>query len=444
VNVKDVSVAVRDEPRRRSQTEDDHAPVVDPGYSEGPQLEVRPTLGERSPCAARRNLRNVTSTPHRSRAWTRLRACRSPPPNTEGNSGPTVAVLSGASLSRALVETLDLGYRQTVAGESSLRLEKMAQEQIGAAKAFLAEHFEPDGPQNRPGWFEWQLANPNGQYIQLVLDGDRIVALSVFMPVKLGHDGGLCSGAFSTNTMVDPAYQRRGIGRQIHLARLSHYDFALSSGQSESNYRLYMKMGFHVLGGYFRGLLVRRFPRPRLDLRYLREVYSWLVWRAAALRGSADFHLELTDAVPGGMPTAFFVERFAPGAIGPVASEAYLEWRYAKHPYFRYQFAKVHRAGEWLGVAVVRRSGDAVSLLDVYCRHGDMPSLLVGLGTELDAREISGVFTGKSLKKCFTDGHWRAFRHRTAYVGNTESSEIRHWMTDHDWCLAYGDSDKER
>ena len=230
-------------------------------------------------------------------------------------------------------------------------------------------------PQNRPGWFDWHKANPDS-FWQLCLDGEKIAALSRFVPIRLRLSGKLITAAFSNDTMVDSSYRRQGLGTRIHECRRQAFDVALSSDQSPENHRVYMKLGFEKLGDYFYFNAVPRFPKPFLKRRYLREIVGWLIWRSR-FHTCRAVTVHTAATLPEDMARELIDERFCGPACGPVPSNEDILWRYARHPYFRYDFQSIRRDGNLLAVAVTRSEGAVVLLVDIYVRFLDVSTCLL-------------------------------------------------------------------
>jgi Acetyltransferase (GNAT) domain len=350
-----------------------------------------------------------------------------------------------ASLTGALTSGRDRQRprNETAAIDSSYTFRRMCEAEKEDAKRFLLEHFDEGSHQNLPGWFEWQhVNNPDGSHIQLCLRDNRIVAMSGFIPCKVLIRGQVYSGAFSTSTMVDASHQGRGIGGRIHSIRLDDYDFALSSGQSPANFKLYMKMGWRIYGYYYRLLLRKEFPRPYVNKTYLKAVWSWFFWFMRTAFKEKKFCVEATRDIPEGID-AFF-KRFDQKSIGLLRNVDYLRWRYKDHPYLNYEFIKVFRQKTLIGFAVVRESDSAKVLVDVYCKNEDFVDLLTGLGMNLKTKMIVGLVAGPSLKKVFNRAGWCAFRERSCLVGKSNAAVLENLVSDGSWCLFGGDSDKDR
>lgn len=317
---------------------------------------------------------------------------------------------------------------------------------IEDVKKFISSNFKNESYHNRTGWFEWQYVNnPDGCHVLLCLKNKRIIAISGFIPCQLLVGSRIYTGSFATNTMVDHTNRRQGIGRKIHLERVKNFDFALSSGQSDSNYKLYMKMKWNILGCYYNIVLRKEFPFfPSFKKDYLKEFYSWIVWSLGTLfKRKPNFRLEETMEIPSGIDS-FFNDRFDKNSIGALRSRKFLMWRYQEHPYFKYQFIKVFRNNNFIGFAVMRDTIACKILIDMYCQYKDMEDLLLGIGIKLKTRLIIGRFTGLSLKKKFDKSNWLSFKSKSHLIAKSSDPSLERLAMEMDWNFLGGDSDKDR
>ena len=102
---------------------------------------------------------------------------------------------------------------------------------------------------------------------------------------------------FRPTRLSTPSFRGRGIGRAMHESRLKDYDWALSSGQSPANARLYRRMGFLSVGQYRQCLAQTSLPPLGLRLRFAREMVSWLRWRARPGH-DAGLSVRIDETVP--------------------------------------------------------------------------------------------------------------------------------------------------
>lgn len=325
------------------------------------------------------------------------------------------------------------------------RWQRVERREIDPAERFLREHADQRGPQEA-GWFAWQyVGNPDGFDLRFCRDGDSIAGISGFIPCRIEIDGVIRSGAFSTNTLVAPRHRRQGLGRELHEARLRDYDWALSSGQSAANRRLYEQLGFVVCGDYRRVFVQTTLPTFRFRAQVLREWWSWLFWlfwtRRHARVGQA-VRVEVERHAPSDDPTLYGA-RFEGAAVGPRWSRDHVVWRYERHPYFDYLFASVFQRDRRVGYAVVRQTGTAVILVDLYAKYDEAPVILSGIAGHFRGL-ITGPFTGSTLDRLFRQAGWLTFRAGGQLMGKSNDRMLHRLLRERDWCFFAGDSDTDR
>lgn len=326
-------------------------------------------------------------------------------------------------------------------GATGVVLRRMTPSETNVLRSFLATHYRSGRPQLRPGCLEWQYRdNPDGCDVRFCHVGGRLAGVSGFIPCAIVADGVRRHGAFSTNTLVDPSFRGRGIGRAMHESRLKDYDWALSSGQSPANARLYRRMGFLSVGQYRQCLAQTSLPPLGLRLRFAREMVSWLRWRARPGH-DAGLSVRIDETVPD-VPAACYADRFANGAIGPTWTPDHVAWRYAGHPYFEYRFAVVVRASSPLGFAVARRHEDRWLLVDLYARHTDQVDVLRAVARAIGP--FAGQFTGAALDRVFRAAGWMTWPASNRLMGRSNDPALQRLLEQRSWCFFGGDSDADR
>jgi GNAT superfamily N-acetyltransferase len=313
---------------------------------------------------------------------------------------------------------------------------------VALVERFLQTHSsEPALTQSH--WFDWQyVRNPMGCDVRVRTDGDAVAGVSGFVPCRVAIDGTTRTAAFSTNTLVAPAQRRRGWGRALHEARLRDYDWALSSGQSPENRRVYERLGFETCAGYRRVFARTSRPAFRPTPRGLREWYAWAFWKL----GQADHEPRLDVRVDSSAPPAddaHYDRRFPSDVIAPRWDREHVVWRFEQHPYFTYQFASVFDRERRLGFGVVRETGTETILVDLYGPWAELPRILNGLGRHLSGL-ITGSFVGRSLDGLFRQAGWSTFPAGGQLVGKSNDPTLHGMLSERDWCFFGGDSDADR
>ena len=78
---------------------------------------------------------------------------------------------------------------------------------------------------------------------KIALDGDAIIGHFGFLPVAVWAEGGVYSGAWTGNFVVDQAYRGQGIGRKLARAIMSEFDVTLDIGANGAPYSLILVTG---------------------------------------------------------------------------------------------------------------------------------------------------------------------------------------------------------
>ena len=327
----------------------------------------------------------------------------------------------------------------------SFQCRRATEDEVPAVLAFLRETFGADAHQNRPGWFEWQYQrHPEGFHVQICLERERIVAVSGFLPCRVSLNGRTVRAAFSTSTMVHPEFRRRGLGGLLHRARLEAYDVALSSGQSEANRRLYAKMGWSVLGEYVEAVARKAPPRARSLRAFGKQALAWLAWVSRGRAARRRFGLVPDPERARAWARRWGARRFPGGAAGPVHDAAYLTWRYAEHPYFRYETCVVLDGPDEIGAAVLRRDAAGSVLVDAYAPPERLPAVLAGAAAASPGPVIRAVAAGRFLARAFRRAGWAVFRGGSLLIGATGRADLHAPLHTADWNFFAGDSDKDR
>lgn len=190
---------------------------------------------------------------------------------------------------------------------------------------------------DRPGqgvhddaYFRWKhLDGPFGASVMLVADaGGKIVGFRAFMRWRLEFGGRIIEAGRPVDTVTDPAMRRQGVFSTLTKTALRRIDDLgiemLFNTPNEQSLPGYLKMGWTPLGRATRDVLIggpavlarsalARVRRQRTG-PVTRGGNDTSVWErlAAALRDPSDRRIKV------------------------MKDAAYLRWRYARHPWFRY------------------------------------------------------------------------------------------------------------
>jgi GNAT superfamily N-acetyltransferase len=182
--------------------------------------------------------------------------------------------------------------------------------------------------------FRWKhIDNPFGRSVLMVAEADEtIVGLRAFMQWHLKYGAETIRCARAVDTATHPNYQRKGIFRRLTMEAL---DVAREAGlqlifntPNERSRPGYLKMGWSDVGPI--RVLVR--PHPTRLFRARRASFprlDELAPIAIPIESTSPNSAETNLSLPSGSDTAY------PGLHTP-RSNAYLQWRFSRHPTARY------------------------------------------------------------------------------------------------------------
>jgi GNAT superfamily N-acetyltransferase len=252
-----------------------------------------------------------------------------------------------------------------------------------------------------PGYWRWKHeANPFGASpVLLAESGDELVGLRVFMRWQWLAGGQCVPAVRAVDTATHPEWQGRGIFRKLTLALVEqmreegvHFVFNTPNTRSRPGY---LKMGWSSLG------------RTSLWIRPLRPL-RLLTAAVRAGRGE-DTTQEPGDPgveIPGTSPAAALLDEPAlahflaglhsarEGRLATPRTEAYLRWRYAQVPGFRYRAAWRIEGSD--GAAVLFRSRRQGALTELR-----LSEVLVGPGGQ--SRKLARALLGRVVRMADAD-----------------------------------------
>lgn len=262
-----------------------------------------------------------------------------------------------------------------------------------------------------PAFWQWKhLSNPFGpSYTYLACrPHDEIVGLRAFMQWQFEMDGQTVRAVRAVDTATHPTYRRQGVFTSLtrHALQCVREDGVHLVFNTPNRYSLpgYLKMGWQYVGTlrpmvkvlnwprFFLGLLMARFGRP------VRRIGT-----------------EGRDAPEGGLDVATFLgksdverlliadrEMVGPQVLCTRRSRRYLDWRYAKHPGFKYKVIPCERAGQLEG-AVFFRDNTRFGLNEVMLDELFLTSPNEKLARQL-VRDLVDSVTGDYIIALFPDG----------------------------------------
>lgn len=273
---------------------------------------------------------------------------------------------------------------------------------VPALQAFFRRTYRADYALCDLALLRWQFQHPPGGdgtrwHIKLACDGDTIAACLGFIPVHAHIDGVLTRAAWVINWMVDAGHQQYGLGPLLMREVMREFDVTLNVGPNQAARDVLARMRWWSAGELPRYVAV--LDPAAVAALAAAETLTW-----------PERSLELTAAIGSSTAQVTRVARYSDEATalwdrlagsedGRVAgtrrSAAFLNWRYADHPAFKYRMFAQYDAAALTGVAVYRveivrgtqhRVGRLVEYLEAVDR--DRPDSALLAAVLADARSM--------------------------------------------------------
>jgi len=323
------------------------------------------------------------------------------------------------------------------------QLRKATEQDERKIESFLFENFEPEEPQLKQGWLDWQLKQPMGFNIQLIDSPDKkIAALSFFLQYTIKTIKGMCTSAFSISTMVSKEHRRKGLGGMIHNKRLEEFDFAMSSGQSNANAKLYSKIGFESVGQYKFALIQKAFPRFTFSKAYAHNILSWIKFKFS--RCKSNYEIRVISKLPDSLPSNIFEKRLSENSNSIVHDLEYIQWRYVQHPYINYQIYEVSSEGSVDGLIICRNEKEQCNICDIFTDNNKFSDILRTFYSYTNKKKIFSLFVGDEIGELFNRSSAYTHTSGSHYVIQSSNDKLKPIIQEGSWCLFWGDSDKNR
>jgi GNAT superfamily N-acetyltransferase len=263
------------------------------------------------------------------------------------------------------------------------------EQQIGEVREFFARAYRPTYRlATDESLLRWQYgptpSSPNRPcHLKLSLLDGAVAGCLGYIPAEVSLNGSILKGAWVANWMVDPEQRRLGLGPFLMREVVKQFQVNLDLGANEDARDLLSRMGWKDFGNLARYVCVLDLPGAAALTEGGR-----LQWPPAAAplpgvsRGRAievemvdrfdDEATELWDRTWGAKDMR---------AGGTRRSAAFLNWRYASHPVFKYRLFQVHQNGRLSGIAVYH----VEHVRDVPVRVGRMVELILDVTRPSDS-----------------------------------------------------------
>lgn len=189
--------------------------------------------------------------------------------------------------------------------------------------------------------FTWQFGSPWATItpsVYLLRDDRRVVGMLGYMPVRFRWHGRLIPATWTANWMVLPEH-RSGWGVPLLRRLTEEFPVVLGQGAGANTVRIAPQMGFVVFPSLRRYLAIfdragtARFAHPALV--GTRELVEELA-RFGAVPELTGSHIRRVTSFEKGSYEPDH-DLYSRTRIGTLRDAAYLDWRYVRHPLFRYE-----------------------------------------------------------------------------------------------------------
>jgi GNAT superfamily N-acetyltransferase len=317
-------------------------------------------------------------------------------------------------------------------------------------RAMVIELLSQDRPAHyrflKEAVFDWQFgANPHDDGGTPFLVGtvdEQIVALIGFMPAKTRYKGNTLATCWICDIYVSAQFRGHGFGTQMIIRALNRAAVLMGFGISDMSDPI-MDRGSTLCAD--NRILFFHAHEPGLK-GAIKNARTRLI-RLLNVSGKRHSPLQIsTHEGDFGTEVDELWQRSAPGYFSIVERDAaFLNWKYRKHPLYRYSSYMARVDGQLRGLVVVRHSS-VTSLMVDYCGPADDIDLmralvsaatadLVARGTRRIRCEATHPEFLSALKRCgFVNSRYRSrFRIRTNIPGDEQAQPA--------WFLMSGDSD---
>lgn len=247
-------------------------------------------------------------------------------------------------------------------------------------QAFFARVYRPDYILRvNEALFRWQfggmpVSEKKLYHVKLALLDGRIAGCLGYVPVEVNLGRGVVRGAWTANWVVDPDWQRIGLGVLLMRELTRQFDITLAVGLSRDSRALLPRMGWNDFGELTRYICV-------LDPQNARALTETgrLEWPTGALlKGPPQGATVKPVNRFSDDATILWDKTWGASAAGTRRSAEFLNWRYTRHPVFNYRLFEARRNGQLSGLAVYR----VEQVRNMQARVGRIVELVSETGVE--------------------------------------------------------------
>ena len=259
--------------------------------------------------------------------------------------------------------------------------------------------------------FNWLYRNnPHGDavtWVAVTTDG-RIVGCTSTFPRLLKLNGAEILGSKGGDAYVDPEFRRQGIAQARHhqgIADMKKLGISCNFGIAPvpANFRAFLRAGALSPGSFdnYRLPLDASSVVSRLGIgwagRAARKLLNPLVRLYIERKGSNRRHFreQIVQVERFDLGIDQLFEELSDGfSICGKRDSAYLNWRFADHPFKKFTLVECHTRGKLSGYAVLDMSSERCKILDFLCRTDDTSAtffikLLIDLARDAGKQTVS-------------------------------------------------------
>lgn len=177
----------------------------------------------------------------------------------------------------------------------------------------------------------------------VVIEGGKVVGFNGYIPVPVQCDGQLIEGAWSCDTIISPECRGKGYGGILHDAVKVRFPLVMGLGISDIQAQLNRKRGYRVC------LDIDGFSYTN-KISVLKDVarkgrQCLIAMKSFAKRPPTEgLTARVLDIAALPSQTDLIWRAVSPGFSKIIPRDyAYLKWRYASHPFLKYQLIVVEK-----------------------------------------------------------------------------------------------------
>lgn len=213
-------------------------------------------------------------------------------------------------------------------------------------------------------YFENPFCSPCGISAWVYKIDGKVIGHIGTIPVQLNAGARKINAAWAVDFMTLSQYRRKGIGRALVDETNKHFDILMAIGITEMSFRLFMKMGWRLLGNipYYmmvwecKGLLKRKFGDVFIlnlvstPINLLLKGFNYFKRLTSKTKVTEVRRIDSFDKEP----EEFFEEITRNYKILVPRSKSYLSWKYDRQPYMDYVKLKAIDGNKSCGYSVIR------------------------------------------------------------------------------------------